>query len=284
MNIAIAGKSGFIGRAISEKLEKSHNVYSVPREISYEGGEDLLSLVERSDVIINLAGENILKRWTARNREKIYNSRIIISGNIAKAVILAHKKPRLYISASATGIYDNEIIQYEDSYSYAQKGFIPRLIKIWEQEAQNISQHGVRTVILRFGVVIGKNGGAMNKIVPLFKLGLGSCISHGKQPFPFIHIDDVVDAIDFLINNKNSNGVYNMVAPQIISNHKFSRTLSILLKKPCYFKIPIFLLRIIYGGAFRLLVYTAKVKPKKLIDEGFVFKYPHIKEALKAVI
>jgi len=147
MNIAIAGKSGFIGRAISQNSVKEHNVYAIPREISYKGGDELLSIVESSDVIINLAGENILKRWTRKNRERIFNSRITISGNIAKAVILAQEKPRLYISASATGIYNDEIIQYEDSYSYAKKGFIPKLIKIWEQEAQNISHHGVRTII-----------------------------------------------------------------------------------------------------------------------------------------
>ncbi len=284
MNIAIAGKSGFIGRAISEKLEKEHNVYAIPREISYKGGDELLAIIERSDIIINLAGENILKRWTKKNRKRIYNSRITISGNIAKSVILANNKPRLYISASATGIYNDEIIQYEDSYSYAQKGFIPKLIKVWEQEAQNISHHGVRTIILRFGVVLGKNEGAIKRMLPLFKIGMGSCIGEGQQPFPFIHIDDVVNAVDFLINNKNCKGVYNMVAPQIITNHKFSRTLAKLLKKPCFLRVPVFLLRIFYGGAYRLLVYTAKIKPKKLIDEGYEFKYPHIKEALKSVI
>lgn len=284
MNIAIAGISGFLGKAVSELLSKEHKVYSIPREISYKGGGELISLIERTDIIINLAGENILKRWTKRNKERIFNSRVLISGNIAKAIVMAKKKPSLYITASATGVYNNEMVQYEDSYSYANKGFVPRLIKEWEQEAENISHHGVRTIILRFGVVIGKDGGVIKKLRPLFKLGLGSCVGEGRQPFPFIHIDDVLGVIDFVIKNKNCRGVYNMVAPQIISNHKFSRTFAKLLKRPCYFKVPILMLRLIYGGGYKILVYTAKVKPKKLIDEGYEFKYPQIKDALASVI
>lgn len=284
MNIAIAGISGFMGKAVSKELSKDHNVYAIPREISYAGGDDLLSIVEHSDAIINLAGESILKRWTKKNRERIFNSRVNIAGNIAKAVAIAEKKPSLYISASATGIYDNEIIQYENSHSYAKNGFIPRLIKVWEQEAQNISHHGVRTIILRFGVVLGKDGGVIKRLSPIFKLGFGSCVGEGNQPFPFIHIDDVVNAIKFMMHNKDCEGVYNMVAPQIISNHKFSRTFALLLKRPCYFRIPVFMLRILFGGSYRLLVYTAKVKPQKLLDEGYVFKYPQIKDALESVI
>lgn len=283
MNIAILGKSGFTGTYVSKKLQSKHNVYGVPSAISSRGGEELLEIIEKSDVIINLAGENIFKRWTRSNREKIRDSRVEITRNISEVIRKAQSKPSLYITASATGIYDDTIIQTETNYSYASGDFVPDLVKDWEEQAMSISDYGVRTVIMRFGIIMGQ-GGALQKMLPVFKAGIAVITGKRNTAFPFVHIEDVARAVEFIIVNQNCKGVYNMVSPHIITNAEFAATLADICGSKITVRVPVFILRLLFGSSSKIMTETARVRPQRLKDAGFIFSYGHIKKTLESIV
>ena len=281
MKVIITGSNGYIGKNLVYRLE-SEGFECIPAKRMWWSRqiEEISELLADSDIVINLAGAPILKRWTKRNTDEIYNSRILLTQKLVSAIHLlpSAKRPKIFITASAIGIYENGSLHDETSTQY-DDGFLGKLVQDWEQVSLTLPG-SVRRVVFRTGLVLGKESKTIANMVPLFKIGLGGRISKGKQPFPFIHIDDLVLAFVWAIKNQDASGVFNLVSPQSVTNKQFTTALAKQLRRPAFFIIPAFILRIIYGKASQLLVDSPKVTPVKLIKMGFVFQKPSIEDSL----
>ncbi len=301
MVIAIAGGTGFIGSYIAESLYKKGYKVLIssrnPKKVSEKFGkfeifkwnsesDDFPSdVIKASDIVINLVGENISQRWTERVKEKLRSSRINSTRKIVEAFSAVNTSGKVFISASAVGIYGNRGDELLDEGSSFGDDFLAKLCVDWENEAMKAEKYGARVVILRIGIVLGKSGGFLAKLEPLFKLGLGGKISDGKAWISWIHIDDLARIIEFAIENENVKGAYNAVAPEPVTNEDFTKTFAKVLKRPAILPVPKFGLKILFGKELTEVALTAsqRVKPTKLIESGFIFQYEDIESALKSL-
>jgi uncharacterized protein len=281
--IAISGAGGLIGSRLTGHFKaKSRKVISLGRKDFTCTSEELAQKIDQAGVLINLAGAPVIKRWTEKYKKEIYKSRIQTTRKLVEAIKLANNKPSLFLSASAVGIYDQAHTHDEHSTHFAD-GFLGGVCTAWEAEAEKIPQQ-TRLAIIRLGIVLASEGGALKTMLPPFKLGIGGKIATGKQPFAWIHIDDVVSAIDFIVENDKTEGVYNLAAPGLINNQQFTTALGKALKRPTLFTVPAFALRLLYGEAAATLTGGQKVAPMKLEEAGFQFNYPEIEQALKSIL
>jgi uncharacterized protein len=280
MQISMSGATGFIGEMLTNRfLEKGWPVNVINRQsLELQDTEFLEQKIQGSEVVINLAGAPVLKRWNERYKEEIYHSRIDTTRKIATAIRNASRKPRIFISGSAIGIYNSTETHTEESQHFADD-FMGKVCRDWEYEALEASAF-TRVVIFRTGVVLGKHGGALKKMYPPFKLGLGGMIGNGKQAFSWIHLTDLMNAFLYTIENESLSGVVNAVAPEPTTNYHFTKTFGKVLLQPAIMKIPEFSLRLIYGEGSRALTSGQKVIPGKLLKEGFTFSFPTIEKAL----
>jgi len=282
MIIAISGANGYIAKNLVHELERAHHkIVPIERGILYNVDQLSQTLSKsESDVVINLAGAPILQRWTEANKKEIFKSRIGTTRNIVKAInsLPENKKPHTFISASAIGIYSPDKTHSEKSTSFSND-FVAEVVKSWENASAELSPK-VRRVIFRIGLILGREAKTIQKLLPVFEMGLGGKIGTGKQPFPFIHIIDVVRAILWSIENKKTQGIYNLAAPENIDNKTFTKVFSNSLNKPAFITVPEFSLKLLYGEASSLLLQSAQVIPEKLLDEGFVFSFPDIKSCI----
>jgi uncharacterized protein (TIGR01777 family) len=284
MNIAIAGANGFIARNLITELEADHHTIIPLKRSILSSPEKLAVLLNDADVVINLAGAPILQRWNDRNKKEILSSRIDTTRNIVMAInsMPDQSKPRTFISASAIGIYQPGEIHSDKSKSYAMD-FVGEVVRQWENASLDLSPK-VRRVVFRIALVLGKESQTMQRLLPIFKLGLGGKIGSGKQPFPFVHIFDVVNAIIWGIQHDRASGVYNLVAPDDIDNKTFTDVLANSLNRPAIFTVPAFSLKLAYGEASSLLLKSPAVKPQRLISEGFAFLFPDIQSCIAEII
>lgn len=284
MNIAIAGANGFIARNLISELEADHHTIVPIKRNLLSSHEKLAVIISDTDVVINLAGAPILQRWTESNKNEILSSRVNTTRNIVKAInsLPDSTKPRTFISASAIGIYRPGKTHNDQSKSYSED-FVGEVVRQWENASRDLSPK-VRRVVFRIGLVLGKESQTMQRLLPVFKLGLGGKIGTGKQPFPFVHIFDVVNAMVWGIQHDRASGVYNLVAPDDIDNKTFTKVLARSLNKPAIFTVPAFTLKIAYGEASSLLLTSPKVFPQRLISEGFAFLFPDIKSCIAEII
>lgn len=284
MNIAIAGASGFIARNLISELEADHHtIIPIKRGILYSP-EKLAVLLSDTDVVINLSGAPILQRWTESNKEEILASRVETTRNLVTAInsLPDQSRPRTFISASAIGIYTPGHLHSDESKSYAND-FVGEVVKQWENTSRNLSPK-VRRVVFRIGLVLGKESQTMKRLLPVFKLGLGGKLGSGNQPFPFVHIFDVVNAMVWGIQHERAKGVYNLVAPDDIDNKTFTEVLARSLNRPALFTVPAFSLKLAYGQAASLLLTSPRVKPHRLQEEGFAFLFPDIQSCIAEII
>jgi uncharacterized protein (TIGR01777 family) len=241
-------------------------------------------MLRDADIFISLAGAPILKRWTQGYKRKLKSSRIGPVNKVITALRLLKDRPRLLISTSAIGIYDNIHEHTEDSSFYAGN-FLTELVSDWESEVMKAGELvNLRIVIFRLAVVLGRKGGAFPSLLRPFKFGLGGKIGNGKQNFSFVHIDDVIRAVMFVIHNPGQQGVFNLVAPEVITNRVFAKKLGKVLHRPSFMTVPSFFLKLIYGEAAIILLGGPDVKPKRLINAGFEFKYENIELALLSLV
>ena len=291
MKILITGGTGFIGSSLIEDLSReNHQITILTRKKSLKNLSSNVDFINNLDdkkfdfnVVINLCGEPISQRWTKNAAKKIYNSRIKLTKELSKKILKSDNPPHTFISGSAIGYYgtsDSKIFQ-ENSRATKQKLFSQRVCKDWEFVAQK-SAKKTRLIILRTAVVLGKNGGILSKLMLPFKMGLGGKIGSGKQPFSWIHLDDMVGAIKHLLNNQSAEGVFNLSAPKISDNLEFSQVLARNLNRPCLFSTPAFVMKLIYGKmADEILLNGQKTYPKNLLDSGYVFKFNEIHDAIR---
>jgi len=281
--IAIAGATGLIGSHLTKHFKsKKWEVIPLGRKDFGGTSEALAEKIETANVVINLAGAPIIKRWTRKHKKEIYDSRILTTRKLVKAIELAKNKPALMISASAVGIYDQECVQDEHSNQFAGD-FLSKVCMDWEAEAEKVSAP-TRLTIIRLGIVLAREGGALKTMLPFFKLGIGGKIATGRQPFAWIHLDDVVNAIEFIIQDPEKKGVFNFVAPGLINNRQFTAALGKAIRRPALLFVPAFALRLLYGEAAVTLTTGQKVVPMRLEKAGFEFKFPEIYRSLEDLV
>jgi uncharacterized protein len=296
--VLVTGGTGFIGNALCDRLIKSgFRVYVLTRRerssLSNNNNDviyitKLDALVDTQiDIIINLAGESISKRWSAKTRVNIYDSRIITTRHIVEYIKSLNKKPALLISGSAVGYYgmDPQKVFYEETApSNKEQSFAQHLCKSWEEEANQAQKLGTRVVLLRIGPVLEKDGGMLSKLLPSFYLGLGSTIGTGTQWLSWIDRDDLIDLILHIISNSKICGPINATAPNPVTNAQFSSALAKTIKRPFLLKVPAFIFKAIFGQmANEIMLQGQKVLPQKALHNGFKFNYPTIEESLQKI-
>lgn len=298
MRVIIAGGSGLIGRALTSSLiSAGYEVVVLSRypervcglspavRIEYwdaRTAEGWTPLINKADAIVNLAGENISSgRWTAKRKERIRDSRINAGQAIVQAIESADHKPMVLIQASGVGFYgacqDEQIT--EDFPS--GKDFLSKLAVDWEASTTPVEILGVRRAIIRTGVVLSRQGGALPRMLMPFRFYIGGKLGSGRQWFPWIHIVDEVSAIRFLIENDNAIGPFNLVAPNPLTNADFVHFLGERVGRPAVIPTPAFLLRMIFGEMSAVLLEGQRAVPKRLTEFGYVFRFPEVTSALQ---
>jgi len=284
MKIAITGSNGYIASSLIVKLESvGHYIVRIKRDDLYNR-ESLEKNISGVDTIIHLAGSPIFRRWTKSARTEIMNSRTIPANNLVDIIngLPADKRPNTFISSSAIGIYRSGQIHTENSTEFSD-GFAANVVSQWEKASENLD-HSVRRIIFRIGVVIGKESQTIKKLLPIFKSGLGGKIATGKQAFPFVHIDDVVNAFFWACQNKEVSGIFNLSAPQNIDNSQFTNELAKKLKRIAIFSVPESALKLIYGEAANMITESPQAYPERLLQYGYRFKFPDIESSLLEII
>lgn len=296
MNILITGGTGFIGRHLVEALlAQQHNIMLFCRDIEkarmmfgdrvgyvYYFRDITLAI----DAVVNLAGEPIIdKRWTKKRKSQLRASRINLTSHLNKWIAKTTTPPKVVISGSAIGYYGNhpEGLPLDESAN-SRDCFPSRLCSEWEFEALKARSLGVRVCMLRTGVVLGKNAGALQKMLLPFCLGLGGNVASGKQWFSWIHIDDMVRLIIHLLEHSEIEGAVNATAPEPVTYQTFTKALAKKLSRPHLFPMPAFVLKWIFGEASQLLVEGQRVVPTRLLESGFRFRFTTIDDALDNLV
>lgn len=278
MNVAITGATGFIGRAVAEHLQSSGHIV---RAVSLRGAlaPDALAGV---NAVINLAGEPIAQRWTASAREKILRSRI--EGTQALVAAMRAHPPQVLISASAVGYYGSRGDKILIESSPPSADFLGRVAVAWEEAAQAAEPMGVRVARIRIGVVLGRGGGALSKMLLPFRLGVGGRLGSGKQWTSWIHIDDLIELIAFLIKESTVRGVFNATSPFPVTNGEFTQALGEAVHRPAILPVPAFALRFALGEMAQVVLASQRAIPDAAQRAGFVFEHPDIFAALAEVV
>lgn len=299
MKILIAGASGFIGAALVERLVgQSHALTLLSRKPLRQqnsankelfvwqpgqGGEWEKS-IDGADGVINLAGEPIAgKRWSAAQKEELRASRINATKSLVDAIAKAKVKPRFLISASAVGYYGGRGDEVLTEESRPGADFLGRLCVDWEAEAKKAEAYGVRVVWLRTGIVLGKGKGALAKMVPPFKMFVGGPLGSGQQWMPWIHIDDEIGLINYLLENENARGAFNLTAPNPVTMKDFSKALGEVLNRVSWAAVPAFALSMMLGEMAEMVLQGQRALPEAALKLGYHFKYPTIADALRSL-
>ena len=281
MNIMISGSNGLIGKNLKDALtQQGHNIIGLSRDFSKP--------IDFSDVdvVIHLAGENIAqKRWSEDQKNKIKNSRLIGTKQLSDQLAASEHKPSLFVSSSATGYYGDRKDKELNENSEPGTGFLPEVCVEWENSTKSAENAGIRTVHIRTGIVLSKEGGALKKMLPPFLFGAGGILGDGKQFMSWISIKDEINAILFIINNQTITGAVNLTAPNPVNNYEFTKILGKVIKRPTIAPLPGFIARIMFGEMADAILLTGnKVYPKKLIDAGFSFEHSTLDKALESVL
>ena len=301
MKIAIAGATGFVGSRLVERLQtQGHEILILTRNpqqassrfpqaqvVGYNpiaSGEWQQS-ISGCDAVINLAGEPIAeKRWTSAQKQTILDSRQIGTQKIVEAINSASIKPQVLVSASAIGYYGTSETSKFTETSPAGNDFLAEVCTKWETAAQSVTASGTRSVILRLGIVLGENGGALGKMLAPFGAFVGGPIGSGKQWFSWIHRDDVVTMIIAAISDPQMQGVYNATAPNPVTMADFAATLGTVMNRPSWLPVPNFALEALLGEGAIVVLEGQQVVPTNFLDRGFEFQYSTLKPALTAIL
>jgi len=292
--ILVSGSSGLIGAALIPALKSSgyeitclvRGTASSRDQIQWDPAQPLVpESVSGFDAVVHLAGESIVGRWTEAKKRRIRESRVKGTLRLAEALAQAPQRPRVLISASAIGYYGDrgEETLREDSASGS--GFLPEVCREWEDATELATKAGIRTVQMRFGLVLSRFGGALQKMLPPFRLGVGGNMGNGRQWWSWIDIDDLVGAVQHVIKTETLRGPVNVVGPSPVTNAEFTKTLASVLSRPAILPMPAFAARLVFGQmGDELLLASQRVEPAKLLASGYVFQKPDLRLALSAIL
>lgn len=284
--IALSGYSGLIGRALEEKLKgRGNETVRLLREELYDlQGSVLPEKLRGCQAVVHLAGAPVLQRWTPKNREVIYKSRIETTSCLVNALdrLSQAERPILFLAVSAIGIYRTGRVHTESSRDF-DTHFAARLTADWEKASSGLSRD-IRRVIFRTGLVLDSESQLIRLLWFPFMAGLGGAVGKGNQAFPFIHLDDLTEAMVEAIEKESYKGVYNLVAPDRKDNRRFARELAAILKRPSWLSIPGIVLKLLFGKASVLILESPEVVPERLVREGFIFQYPDLGSALAEIV
>ena len=280
MRIAISGAGGFVGTHLTEGFKaRGWEPHGLSRKL-YTHPKTLKSVLEGTDSVVNLAGANIIHRWTKEYKKTMYSSRVDTTNKLVDSCAACNRAPGVFISASAVGIYAPGGPHTESNY-ILNKGFLGHLAVDWEAAASRAEDAGIRTVIFRFGVVLGRNGGALRQMLPAFKMGLGGTIGDGSQPFPWVCIKDLQGAVERALTDTSMRGVYNLTAPALDTNKELTRALAKALHRPAFFRVPELAMRLRFGEGAQIITEGQSVIPERLLNEGFSFKFSSLDKAIR---
>ncbi len=294
MRILVSGASGFIGKPLVQFLRsRGYEVISLVRKQSLEldeigwdpeKGNLIREQFEGFDAVINLAGEAIFSlRWTKSKRRRILMSRVWSAHLLSKVLSHAFNPPKVFISASAIGYYGNKGEETVDEETAIGKGFLSQVCAKWEEACEMIGRRGSRVVHPRFGVVLGKGGGALKAMLLPYRLGLGGSLGNGTQWVSWIALEDAISSIHFALTNSSIEGSYIAASPHPVRQIQFAKELARLLQRPAAMHWPKWLLRLVFGQmADEMLLQSVKASPKKLLETGFQFAKPSLDMALQA--
>jgi uncharacterized protein (TIGR01777 family) len=292
--VLVSGVSGPIGAALLPSLKARG--YEVTRLVrGTANGEDQISwnpaqpispeAVSGFDAVIHLAGESIVGRWTQEKKSKIRDSRVMGTTNLAQTLARAKDKPQVLISSSATGYYGdrgNEVLNEE---SAPGRGFLPDVCREWEAATKAATDAGIRTVLMRTGVVLSSTGGALGKMLMPFKMGVGGRIGSGRQWMSWIDVQDMVGATHHILKSDLLQGPVNMVAPKPVTNAEFTRTLASVLSRPAIFPMPAFAVKLVFGEMGEtVLLGSQRVEPAQLVASGYPFRFSELRASLENIV
>ena len=297
MKVFVTGGTGFVGRQlVAVLLDSGHEVTCLGRSdyshmaldnFTYITGSttepgDWQDFLKDADVVINLAGAPISKHWNEQYKKEIYDSRILTTKNIVNG--LPENTKATLISASATGFYGDRKEEILTETAAPGHGFLAKVANDWEEEAKLAEKKGARVVLTRFGVVMGRNGGALDKLISVTKGYVGGPLGNGKQWFPWIHMADLISAILFVMDNEKISGPVNVSTPIPTRQKDIAKALGKKLKRPAFMPAPAFMMRLVLGEFADTLLQSQKVIPDKLIKHGFKFKFLEISTALEDIL
>ncbi len=271
MKVAMSGASGFVANALKQRF---------PDFVVIERGDDVEVIRKKLvgvQAVFNLAGAPIVAKWDEAYKKVLYSSRIDTTKKIVEAINQSDVEH--FISTSAVGIYPNNIPCDESTQKFGED-FLGQLAVAWEREAQKCTK---RTTILRFGVVLGRDGGALEKMLPAFKMGLGGIIGDGRMVTSWIDLDDLVSIYAFVLEQK-CEGIFNATSPQPLTNYHFTKILGKVLHRPTFIPVPSFIIKMLFGEGSTVLLDSKEAYPKALLEKGFVFQYPDLESSLKKIL
>jgi uncharacterized protein (TIGR01777 family) len=299
MKILITGATGLIGRAICRRLaDEAHQLVVLsrrPDSAEMEGarvfrwepalGPPESGVWEGVDAVIHLAGESVAAlRWSDEQKRRIRDSRVIGTRHLLEGIKAAADRPKILVSGSAVGFYGNRGDEHLDERSAAGQGFLPDVCRQWESEALRGREMGLRVVMVRSGVVLSTDGGALEKMLLPFKLGLGGRMGDGRQWFPWIHIDDIAGIFCHALFSAGLSGPVNGVAPGIVSNGEFTNKLAAALRRPVIFSVPEVVLKIVMGEMAEIVLHSQRVIPRAAMDSGYRFRFQTLEPALRSLL
>ncbi|MFH1137996.1 MAG: TIGR01777 family oxidoreductase [Pseudomonadota bacterium] len=297
MKVFITGGTGFVGSGLVEAFSApGREILLLTRAARGKKTPPGVRLVEGdpvrpgawekeaagAEVVVNLAGASIFQRWNPAIKKEIMESRVRTTRRLVEVMSAAPLAGRVFLSASAVGWYGPRADEELDESCSPGGDFLAQVAGAWEDEAFKAREAGARTAVMRFGVVLEPRGGALGKMLPLFRLGLGGRLGGGRQWFSWIHRADLVRAAVFLAENRDAQGVFNFTSPQPVRNSEFTATLARVLGRPAFLPVPAFALKLVLGEFSETLLKGQKVLPRGLFDLGFKFTYPDLEAALRA--
>lgn len=299
MKIVVTGGTGFVGERLVRRLStEGYDVVILSRRTLTNGDSKIRSVrwdgknpgpwtaeLDGADAVINLAGESIgARRWSPAQKTLIRNSRLDATAAIIEAIRGARKKPTTLISASASGYYGHvESVEVSESYP-GGSGFLAEVCRQWEAEAERATSSGVRVALTRFGVVLGRNGGALKKMMMPFRFFVGGSLGRGTQWFPWIHVDDLVGSLLFILSNVSISGPVNVVTPHPVTMKEFALELGRAMRRPAFFSVPEPILKIALGEMSDMLLTGQRMIPLKLQSARFRYLHPELPAALRSII
>lgn len=307
MRVVVTGATGMIGRSlVSALLARGEDVVALSRDAArgrralddrvevHAWGDPLAEpppsdALAGAEAVVHLIGEEVAQRWTDEAKESIRDSRVVSTRFLVQGLmsLSADVRPAVLVSQSATGFYGPRGSEPVDESAPAGDDFLAGVVVGWEREAlvaASSSDGGVRVVVTRTGVVLSPEGGALAKMLPFFRLGIGGPVAGGRQYVPWVHLDDVVGAMAFCLGNHDATGPVNLTAPTPVTNADLSRTLGRVLKRPAFLPVPALALKTLYGDMAQIVVTGQRAVPARLDELGYHFRYPELEPALRDVL